>query len=305
MAIKGKRIRAIERHVLAPRGARLVPAVVDIDRFGKQFAKIGFDAAHAVGHTILPAIVGPCTRFNAEGGVTIHRDQPMETVTREIMWTWTQWRGRDRVEHTEVRDLPYKRYPRTPIAPPAIELTVAETPTGQRVVVAPAVEYTKANDSLLLHEINVMLEIFGDCELMKPELAPLDAVATKRLNWRVLPQGTMPWPKLAAELDPLIKRMRKGNQPVALYRLSCLNQFEPEFTAVGEGGFTGYIVFGYPKRKVFLLESLYYGNATYVLGSNWQKLSQLTKAEILQGSLEKDRLIHASGWEARVRKWVG
>ncbi len=304
MEIKGKRIRSLDRHVQAPVGTRLVPAVLAIERFGAELTKIGLAAAPAIGDSILPAIIGPRTRFNAEGGVRIHRDQPMETVTREIMWTWTQWRGRDRIERTEVRDYPYKRYPRTPIAPPAIELTVAESPIGERVIVASPLDYTKANAALLLHEINLLLEIFGECELLTPELAPLEATATKRLNWQVLPPGVMPWAKLQTQLNPLIKRMPKGNRPVALYRLSFLNEFEPEFTAVGRGGFGGYIIFGYPKKDVYLLESLYYGNATYVLGQDWKTLSQLTKAEILQGGLEKERLIHAAGWETRVRNWL-
>src|SRR4051794_442996 len=114
MAIQGKRIRSLARHVRAERGALLVPAVVGLQRFQRQLERIGFGNDRAVGATILPAVVGPRTRFNAEGGVRIHRNQPMETVTREVMWTWTQWRGHDRVERTEVRDFPYQRYPRTP-----------------------------------------------------------------------------------------------------------------------------------------------------------------------------------------------
>lgn len=52
---------------------------------------------------------------------------------------------------------------------------------------------------------------------------------------------------------------------------------------------------------MFVLESAHFGNATYVLGDNWEKLSQLTKGQILAGGLQKDRIVHLVGWHAKVK----
>ena len=72
--------------------------------------------------------------------------------------------------------------------------------------------------------------------------------------------------------------------------------------AIGKGGFGGYFVFGFPKLDIFILESIYLGNATYVFGDDWQRLSQLTKADILNGQLHKERVIHRSGWKERIQQ---
>lgn len=77
---------------------------------------------------------------------------------------------------------------------------------------------------------------------------------------------------------------------------------KPDFTAVGQAGFHGYIVYGYERKGVYVLESLHYGNATYVFGQDWARLSQMTKAEILRDDLHKHRVIHREGWEGEVRK---
>jgi hypothetical protein len=54
--------------------------------------------------------------------------------------------------------------------------------------------------------------------------------------------------------------VRKG--PVAIRRLTVLTQeFQPEVVAVGRAGFAGYLAFGY--GEIYVMESLYYGNATY------------------------------------------
>ena len=39
---------------------------------------------------------------------------------------------------------------------------------------------------------------------------------------------------------------------------------------------------------------------TYVFDRDWEDLSRKTKAEILQGNLQKDRLIHRTTWDRQV-----
>ena len=122
----------------------------------------------------------------------------------------------------------------------------------------------------------------------------------KRLNWKILPPGDIPWSQLKQEMDPFIRKAPKGNQPVILYRLEMINKYQPDFRAVGHGGFNGYIVSGFKKKKIFTLESIFYGNATYVFGDNWEELSKKTKAEILNEKLQKERIIHREGWDSNI-----
>ncbi len=86
--------------------------------------------------------------------------------------------------------------------------------------------------------------------------------------------------------------------------METVNALKPDFRAIGNGGFHGYIVHGFTKNKTYILESMYYGNATYVFDGAWEELSQRTKAEILRESLQKVRVIHRKGWKKRVEEII-
>ena len=62
----------------------------------------------------------------------------------------------------------------------------------------------------------------------------------------------------------------------------------------------GYFVYGFSKKKTFIMESLYLGNATYVFGDDWLNISMLTKNDIIQGKLSLARIIHDRGWEKKI-----
>ncbi len=89
-------------------------------------------------------------------------------------------------------------------------------------------------------------------------------------------------------------------------RLETINNYGPTFVAIGDGGFHGYVIFGFPEHGLFLLESSFEGNATYVFGERWEALSQLTKKEILAGNLQTARVIHrAVSWHGEIRQMLG
>ena len=92
----------------------------------------------------------------------------------------------------------------------------------------------------------------------------------------------------------------KGNQSVIEHRFEVVNSYGSESVAIGQAGFRGYIIFGFPHKNLYVCESIYFGNATYVFEEDWEELSKRTKAEILNENLQKDRLIHIKGWEQKV-----
>ncbi len=264
--------------------------------------RIGFSVTPSVGDGILPAIIGPFSRFNAEGKWIVHRDQPKETASREVMWHWDEWRGRDDTEErSDIRFVDYMRYPRTFVPPPSIELKIGKTASGNLVILSPVVTLTNENKAQVLHVINLFLEFFDYCEVFDESLDEMAAPPLRRLNWRLLPPGEYPWPILRAQINDLLESTGKGKQEVLQYRLEAINSYGPEFRAIGEGGFRGYLVFGFPDKGIYCLESMYSGNATYVFSDNWEVLSKRTKAEILNERLQKDRLIHIAGWADKIR----
>ncbi|MDD5032157.1 MAG: hypothetical protein PHR36_03905 [Patescibacteria group bacterium] len=274
----------------------------NIDRFKDKIQKIGFSDTQ-IGATVLPSIVGPVTGYNAEGKNIIHKDRPMETAYRQAEWHWTEWRGRyDTEEMSKIVDIPYKRYPRTFIFPPGVELTITENKLGEKIIITPIYTYNSQDEEFIVHVVNLILEIFGECKTFDEKFESLFKMPIKKLNWRILPSGEYPWKRLEKDLEPLIKQSERGNAGVTENRLKIINSYKPSLYAVGEAGFSGYIVMGFTERNLYLLESIYYGNATYIFEKDWRNLSKMTKAEILNKNLQKDRIIHREGWGEKIEK---
>jgi hypothetical protein len=297
VVITGTRIRAPQRHFTRLRDGQSI--VVGAPASGKS-QRAGFPAQSRPGDTILPAVVGPTTRFNAEGRWLIHRDQPMETAYRTVQWSWREWHGDTPVDQTDWRDVPFQRYPRTRVPAASLELTLATDAGGNEVIVAPAIVYSGATPELLMHAVNVFLELFGEAHLFSTSLRSITMVPHRRINWEILPQGRMPWPQLQEAVQPILQGAR--NVPLILDRLETINALEPTELFIGRAGFAGYIVFGFPNRRLWVCESRFYGNATYIFREDWAALSQLTKAEIIDGDLHFARLVHHVGWHQQLRE---
>ncbi len=302
MLIRKRRIRSLVAYLpRAKRGDQLVFGVRLSAVPDTVIHKVGFGSPPLEGDQVLPpATLGPVSRFNADGGVVVHRDRKKETAYRMVEWHWSQWHGPHRQEQSKIVDVPYKRYPRTVIPPPSIELTVRTSSTEDLLAVAPPVPFDASNDRGMVHVVNLFLEIFGECEVLTADLKPLLGRKVRRLNWRVLPPGNRPWSQLKKEVAQVLESAAHGNRPVVEHRLERINSFLPEFVAIGQAGFRGYLIFGFPKKNLYVLESTQVDNATYLLGERWEKLSQRTKGELLAEGLHEDRVVHRANWDARV-----
>lgn len=267
----------------------------------KQLMRAGFDPGAKDGTTILPRAVGRISLYNAEGKYRIRRDLPMETMYRTVEWHWTEWHGRDKVERSDFRDVSYKRYPREFIEPVGIELTLSKNTEGKTVVLSSPIGNWDKHEELLIHTINLFLELFGECVVLDEEKTEVLPTNIQRVNWQILPEGEYPFERVKSELQPVLSRIKKSKRSFVDKRLERLNSFKPEFMVIGRNGFSGYIVMAYPDRNLYVLESLLYGNATYVLSSDWQQVSQLSKAAILRSNLHKGRIIHRANWFSKVK----
>lgn len=192
-------------------------------------------------------------------------------------------------------------YPRSFVEPPSVELSIAKDANGEKVICTAPLTYQKKSSEELKHRINLFLEFFGECIVLDSNLDTITIPQVKRVNWTILPKGERPWEEVKKDVDPIVRRTKPMKQKVVYARLETIEKFNPDFVAIGRGGFQGYIVFGFSEEDLYVLESVYTGNATYVFGKNWEELSKLTKAEILDASLQKDRLIHGEGWNNQIK----
>jgi hypothetical protein len=305
MIIRKKMIRNLDI-VLAPvaEDADVVIGIKNPERYPEVLKRVGLPLPLVIGVSILPrASFGPICRFNAEGKYIKHKEMEMETASRVVEWHWTEWHGQDRVEQTDFFDVPYKRYPRTFVPPYGEEITALKTSDGSSALVSRPIKHSKENKDILKHTINLFLEIFGECQIFSQDLQDIIKMPIRRLNWRILPEGQMPWERLRQEIEPIVQQASKGTRPFIWHRLEKISQFKPDVGAIGEGGFDGYIIMGFTKKNIFVCESCLYGNATYVFAENWEELAKMTKAQILNNNLQEDRIVHrAKEWDKRISK---
>lgn len=302
MRIEKKRIHNLQQYLAdLPAGepyrviARITP-----DR-EHLLTRAGFPAHSDNGTTVLPAIIGPVSRYNAEGAWRILRDQPKESrYIRTVRWRWTQWAGRDQTkEMEEERDIFRDCYPRELAPPPSIELSVAER-SGDRFVTSPAVDNNAASEAHGKHVVNLMLELFGSCETHTADLARIADAPFKRVNWHMLPPGEYPWARLEEHLKAALRRRSDADFRILMDRQETIKSYGPDEIYVGSGGFSDYVAYRFKTLGIVVMESIQRDNALYVFGEDWERVSQLTKAEVLSNRFHRDRLIHAKGWRSRL-----
>lgn len=304
MIINKKRIRNLGRYLNTIEQGKEIIISIPVNNLNKKLLEsIGFTISLKSGETILPLTKGPISKFNANGKYDIHRDMPKETVYRLAEWTRTEYHGKNNpVEVTNTVEIPYKRYPRTFVEPPSIELNISTDNNGDKLLISPKLRHDVNNEKLILHVINIYLELFGEAHILSSNLDAIIRAPIIKLNWKILPQGEIPWDKLSSTVNSIINKKPKTTRGVILNRIETLSAYEPDFVAVGHGGFWGYLVFGFKKKNLYIMESQDINNATYVLDKSWENISQLSKAEILNNSLHKDRIIHRKTWHFQISK---
>ncbi|MGF6263288.1 hypothetical protein OKW49_004216 [Paraburkholderia youngii] len=263
----------------------------------RRLANLGFSSPLVVGERLLPPARGAASRRNANGFDIVHRDRAKETAYRQISWTYTQRHGDREVEVTEVKDVPYYRYPRTKVPPYSIEFVVSTDSSGAHCIVAGPFTHSAAPAAAATNTANMLVEQFGSFEVLDVSMSPSVDVPVRRLNWKLLPLGKNPWQTAWPSLETVIEKSRGKSREVVAARFKEVGKYSPEFIAVGLGGFDDYVVFGFPRKGICILESRFTNNATYVLAhASWEIVSQMTKAQILSASAHDARLIHDRNW---------
>lgn len=277
---------------LPPNSAFKVIAQVD----GNALDKAGFQHPVDAGSVVLPSMVGRVSRFNALGRWVVRRDLPKEERyigSREFHRF--EWHGRDQVEVSDTVDYYRMCYPREMISPSSVELTLLYF-DEVAVVCSPTLIYDAVKAEHNRHVINLMLELFGKCEIVLESLASLTPPNTKRVNWEMLPPGEHPWERVKEHIGKVFAGRSPSVAKAVLNRQDAILSFGPSAVFRGLGGFSDYIAYEFKDREMVVLESVFYGNALYATGLDWQRVSQKTKAEIIQQGLAEHRIVHTKGW---------
>lgn len=281
---------------------KVVQNLKNIDH--KILTKIGYLQPIESGSKILPNIFGPVSRFNANGKYTSLKHLPKENrFLYQIEWFWTEYHGDKEVERSDYKDVYRLCYQRDFIPPPSIELTYMKH-NGEDLLVSDDLINDKSNYDNIKNIINLFLEIFGECELKYLDLENIISPGAKKVNWTLLPKGEYPWLRENTYIhDVLSKKATRTSNPI-IARQNKINSFNPDEIYHGAGGFRAYIAYVFKEKEITVLESIQSDNATYLFDLNWEQTSQLTKAQILQNNLQKDRIIHNEAWIVKLGKYL-
>lgn len=264
--------------------------------------RIGFSTP-VEGVSVLPSATGRISEYNSNGKILIRKDLPKEKQHFQMLGTHRDWGGN---LHQSIQTRSMMVYPKELIPPPSEYLTLVQGPKGLTIVSREFVYCNSAEDEpeeAIVHLINLFLELFGEFEFVDEKLTVAPAKIA-RVNWKVLPTGNYPFTKVMSELTELIKTLKDNERPTVEYRLKAISLHNPDFMAIGSGGFSDYVVLGFTKTGLFILESPKLGNATYAFLDDWEDFSKLTKREILTGQFQLARIIHNKGWGGAIRQLI-
>lgn len=301
MNIDKKHIRSLSRYLPGLTDGqkfRIARRVSDITDDVLQ--RIGFPEKTAVGDSLIPKAIGEISGFNAHGREVKRKDLPKEVRYFSVYTTWNDWHGNPHsgIQYRSVEAFPIEHAPG-----PAEALTLVQS-NGVFYVASRVLE-NKVSDTVgNLHVVNLFLEIFRQCDVLDENISAIALPQVRRLNWRILPAGRYPWEKAREHFTTITKSLPEGQRQLIDERLKYISAFNPDFVAIGEGGFHGYFILGFSKKPVFIFESIHLGNATYVFDKNWEQVSKLTKGEILRSSLHVARVVHRYAWRREIGQLI-
>lgn len=150
--------------------------------------------------------------------------------------------------------------------------------------------------------INLMLEIFSEAETFTFDIqtSRIESIAT--VEWTILPRGERIWESF--QKGESYQHTTRSEQTLIHERFDTIQSFHPDRIFQGKAGYTGYVVFEFKYKQLFVFDSIKYGNATYIFSGEWESISKLSKKEIIQNGLAKDRLIHKKGWDTQISKYL-
>lgn len=303
--IQGKKyIRTIEKYV---------DSVDEVFRLGvkiseenkKRIEEIGFPTLE-VGQAMFPPIVGRFTRFNMEGKEIIRKDLPKKTKYYTTYLTRREFRGRNQTEEvTDFIDIPRKVFQKEYIIGTGFEVVIEAKSEDLFLLINET--FNKETDlETAVVGVNIILELVGYCEIFSEQLdAYYKPSHLKRYNWIFLESNGLPWEIRKERFKSVVESSKKSKQNVIWERLSTFVKYNPDFEAIGQNGFSGYVIFGFEDKGLYVFENANSGNATYIVRGDWESISKMSKSEIIKNNLHEWRLIHRNDWHERVKNVLG
>lgn len=153
----------------------------------------------------------------------------------------------------------------------------------------------------LQFNLSLLREVCGQSHVYDADMTDEAYAKVQRVDWELLPPGS---------LEIIIAGVRANSAAnpdrakVAEERLRVLDRLKPDGFIQGSGKFSSYFGARFGQQLV-ALENLEYGNALYLFEADWERLSQLSRTEVVK---RRDhgvhRVPHMPGWQSVIRKLI-
>lgn len=244
---------------------------------------------------------GRWSRYNVNGWVKVHYDQPKEdrTIGGWSTPNFGDWRKGSHVHYRTIKAHPRETWygQRLPIIIDAHDSEDGNVTLGFRV------DRVFDRTSYLERDLHMACSLLRENIHAHVSVVPTDLsvetwLANQRVNWEILPKGEATFEKVVTRLgvSTTSPRVREARG-----RYEAVQRMNPGATVVGEGEFSRYFGFKF-REDLVALECLDYGNALYLMYEDWQDLSQRTRVDLLADPNAKyDRIVHRDGWQETLR----
>ena len=150
----------------------------------------------------------------------------------------------------------------------------------------------------LLYDLGLLQENTGHINVFQAEATREDYLKTVAIAWQILPPGTRD-----ANIEKIIGTRRYASPELRKNvedRYDLLNTLHPTQYIAGTDGFRRYFGAQYADDLV-VFENVEYGNAAYVMGSDWATLSKLSRLDLLAMAQRNfERVVHTDGWKKKL-----
>ncbi len=286
--INKKRIRKIN----IPKEYDIKQIQLGIPVVGDEARRVGLNN---VGDIVLPSwSLGTTCKKNACGYSYADKTKPKER--RYVSTGWGYPYGNTSAS-MHAFDIYKKCYPKIEVEAYGIELCLYENADNQQFVIVDMTD--EIREKYMKEAINLMLEIYGKCYVYDGVIRIEKTIKRKRCNWEMLPPGETP----SKHIEKQVESMNQNIKAYDIARLNFIEKYNATMVVEGINGFNGYYAYLY--EKCCVLESAFYGNATYIIPKdNWEKLSQKTKKELIDEKQLIAKINHTEKWEKDIESML-
>lgn len=244
MKLKSKSVRKIDKIIKMAAGIDTIILGLPINNIDIiKLQELGFTKELPEGESILPFAVGKYTEFNARGKEILRPDLPKEIYYVSYTSTTYDWHNHP---HYGIRTRSGLRTAREYIPAPSEFLSIAIV-NNEKYIITNTLNLNDGNSEINIHITNLMLECFGEFEILDKEKTAIKTTKFKKLQWDILPKGVYPWSKVSELIKSSTSRLQDDEAEIIEDRLKTINVYQPDFIGSGVGGFNGYYVFGFTK----------------------------------------------------------